>query len=295
MKKLLLIVALCTVAFGSKAQIPTLNNLADSLSYFIGNTEGAYTGSSIRNRTDNSPKYYNDCEDAMTYIFSIPDSADNRIAALKRAIELRTMIGQMQKQGIAMNPDLFINAFKAGLANTDISMDSLRKQVNMTQEMISRAQTQAKARMEAESKAKTAANEAAGNEYVKALKKKDKKILTTASGLSYKVVKKGKGKGLKPKATDKVKVHYTGKLIDGTVFDSSVERGEPAIFTVNQLIPGFTEGLQLMTPGSKYTFYIPASIGYGERGADDKIAPGSTLVFDVELIEILPEEEKESK
>lgn len=112
----------------------------------------------------------------------------------------------------------------------------------------------------------------------------NKSIYSTKSGLQYKIVKKGNGK--KPKATDRVRVHYTGTLIDGTKFDSSVDRGEPAEFPLNAVIPGWTEGLQLMDEGSKYILYIPYNLGYGEQPVGS-IPPGSTLIFDVELIEIL--------
>lgn len=112
----------------------------------------------------------------------------------------------------------------------------------------------------------------------------NKSIYTTKSGLQYKIVKKGNGK--KPKATDRVRVHYTGTLIDGTKFDSSVDRGEPAEFPLNAVIPGWTEGLQLMDEGSKYILYIPYNLGYGEQPVGS-IPPGSTLIFEVELIEIL--------
>ncbi len=113
----------------------------------------------------------------------------------------------------------------------------------------------------------------------------NKSVYTTTSGLKYRMVKAGNGK--KPKATDRVKVHYTGSLIDGTVFDSSVERGEPITFALNQVIPGWTEGLQLMDEGSKYILYIPYNLGYGEQPAGS-IPPGSTLVFEVDLLEINP-------
>ncbi len=109
-------------------------------------------------------------------------------------------------------------------------------------------------------------------------------IIKTASGLQYEIVEMGTG--AKPVATDRVKVHYTGTLIDGTVFDSSVERGEPIVFALNQVIPGWTEGIQLMPVGSKFRFYIPSELGYGSRSAGALIKPNSVLIFDVELIGI---------
>lgn len=110
-------------------------------------------------------------------------------------------------------------------------------------------------------------------------------VVTTKSGLQYEVLTAGSGKS--PKATDQVRCHYEGRLIDGSVFDSSYQRGEPADFGLNQVIPGWTEGVQLMQEGAKYRFYIPYVLGYGERGAGSSIPPYSTLIFDVELIKVL--------
>lgn len=109
-------------------------------------------------------------------------------------------------------------------------------------------------------------------------------VISTPSGLQYQVLEPGSG-AIHPQATDRVKVHYHGTLIDGTVFDSSVDRGEPITFGLNQVIPGWTEGLQLMVEGEKTRFFIPSNLAYGDRSAG-KIKPGSTLVFDVELIGI---------
>lgn len=114
--------------------------------------------------------------------------------------------------------------------------------------------------------------------------KKNEGIVVTASGLQYKVLTKGNGKT--PTTSDRVTVHYTGKLIDGTVFDSSVQRGTPADFGVTQVIRGWTEALQLMKEGDKWMVYIPYELGYGERGAGASIPPFSTLIFEVELIKV---------
>ena len=108
---------------------------------------------------------------------------------------------------------------------------------------------------------------------------------TTASGLKYQVLKQGAGT-VSPSATDTVKVHYHGTLLNGTVFDSSVERNQPISFPLNRVIPGWTEGLQLMKAGSKYKFWIPGSLAYGERGSPPTIGANATLVFEVELIEV---------
>ena len=117
---------------------------------------------------------------------------------------------------------------------------------------------------------------------------KNEGIMVTESGLQYKVLVEGTGE--KPAETDRVRVHYTGTLIDGTKFDSSVDRGEPAEFRLRGVIPGWTEGLQLMPVGSKYMFYIPYQLGYGERGAGATIKPFSALIFEVELLAIVPQE-----
>lgn len=114
---------------------------------------------------------------------------------------------------------------------------------------------------------------------------KNPDVVTTASGLQYIVIQEGEGE--KPSATDQVKVHYHGTLVNGNVFDSSVDRGEPVTFPVNGVIPGWVEALQLMSPGAKYKLFIPSDLAYGERGAGQMIGPGETLIFEVELLEVI--------
>lgn len=130
-------------------------------------------------------------------------------------------------------------------------------------------------------KEKAAANLKAGQDFLEANKVKPG-IVTLPSGLQYEVLVEGSGP--KPLATNKVTCHYHGTLIDGTVFDSSVRRGQPATFPLNAVIKGWTEGLQLMPAGSKWRFYIPPHLGYGDRQVSAQIGPNSTLIFDVELL-----------
>lgn len=130
------------------------------------------------------------------------------------------------------------------------------------------------------------ATEVAQKENAKVLEAhgKEEGVHTTASGLQYKIIKEGEG--AQPAATDEVTVHYTGKLLDGTVFDSSVNRGEPATFPLNRVIPGWTEGVQLMKEGAKYEFMIPSDLAYGPQGIPNAIPPHSILIFEVELIKV---------
>lgn len=124
----------------------------------------------------------------------------------------------------------------------------------------------------------------AGEDFLAENAKKDG-VVVLPSGLQYTVLTEGTG--AQPKATDQVKCHYEGRLIDGTVFDSSYQRGEPAVFPLNGVIAGWTEGVQLMKEGAKYRFFIPYNLAYGERGAGNSIPPYAALVFDVELIKVM--------
>lgn len=131
---------------------------------------------------------------------------------------------------------------------------------------------------------KLAENKRLGGEFL-AANKTEEGVIELPSGLQYKVLQEGTGT-IHPTATDKVKVHYEGKLLDGSVFDSSVKRGKPISFALNQVIPGWTEGVQLMVVGEATRFFIPSGLAYGDRGAGGAIPPGATLIFDVELLGI---------
>ncbi|HHS96231.1 MAG TPA: FKBP-type peptidyl-prolyl cis-trans isomerase [Phaeodactylibacter sp.] len=177
-----------------------------------------------------------------------------------------------------------LNAKDLSLAISDV-LDGKETMVNPNQanQIVMQYQQQKNAEREAQNAKKFAKNKEEGTAFLEKNKLR-KEVTTTASGLQYEVLKQGDG--AKPSATDRVKVHYHGTLIDGTVFDSSLERGQPATFGVNQVIQGWVEGLQLMNVGSKYKFYIPYNLAYGERSAGTKIGPFSTLIFEVELLGI---------
>lgn len=170
------------------------------------------------------------------------------------------------------NIDLFMKAFEAAVSNAPVLMtpDETVNFLNAYEKRIKERENADRIKL--------------GESFLAENAKRDG-VHTTASGLQYQVVKMGEGP--KPLSTDKVKVHYEGTLLDGTKFDSSIDRGKPAEFPLNRVIKGWTEGLQLMPVGSKFTFYIPYQLGYGAQGAGNLIKPYSTLVFEVELLEIV--------
>lgn len=172
-----------------------------------------------------------------------------------------------------------------GDLNFDALIEGLKKQHNgeETAMTLEEADATIKAYQQKVASEKAAAAAAEGEAYM-AENKAREGVMVTDSGLQYEVLTEGDGP--KPAVTDTVRVHYVGTLIDGTEFDSSVARGEPAEFGLNGVIPGWTEGLQLMNTGSKYRFVIPSDLAYGERGAGGAIGPGATLIFEVELLEI---------
>ncbi|PWH84478.1 peptidylprolyl isomerase [Algibacter marinivivus] len=176
--------------------------------------------------------------------------------------------------------DLFIQGFTNALDSTDILLDEAEAQ-KVVRAYFQKKQQEEMAKRQEEAKA----NKEAGEKFLAENKTKDG-VQTTESGLQYIVLKEGTGE--KPTTASKVKVHYHGTLIDGTVFDSSVDRGEPTEFGVTQVIKGWTEGLQLMKEGAKYKFFIPSDIAYGANPRPGgKIKANAALIFDVELLEIV--------
>ncbi len=179
-----------------------------------------------------------------------------------------------QQPGLTLDAKAFAIGFEDALADQKLRLDE-----KVIQAAMQEVQKRAQAKMEEMARTNlTTANDFLAKNKAKA------GVKTTASGLQYEVLKKGAG-GAKPKTTSKVRVHYHGTLVDGTVFDSSVQRGQPIEFAVNGVIPGWTEGLQLMSAGDKFKFYVPPGLAYGPRG-NQRIPPNSALVFEVELLAI---------
>ncbi|MBQ3960703.1 MAG: FKBP-type peptidyl-prolyl cis-trans isomerase [Muribaculaceae bacterium] len=192
----------------------------------------------------------------------------------------------MDKLSYALGLSMGQNFKGSGVAklNIDDFADALRAvyddtEKKMTYDEAKQVVTEFFTNLEAEARAN---NERLGKEFLENNKKQEG-VKVTASGLQYQIVKEGTG--IKPGPNDVVTVHYTGRLIDGTVFDSSVERGEPATFAVGQVIPGWVEGLQMMNEGSAWRFFIPSELAYGSHGTGP-IQPNSTLIFDVQLIKV---------
>jgi FKBP-type peptidyl-prolyl cis-trans isomerase FklB len=186
--------------------------------------------------------------------------------------------GDLKRQGVGVNPELMVKGVQDAMGGKEplMTLEEMQKELVVLKQRIVAAQQ--------EEQKKAAAKNLAEGEAFLAENAKKKGVKTLPSGLQYQVLKEGEG--TPPKATDTVTVQYRGTLIDGTEFDSSYSRGQPATFPLNRVIKGWTEGVQLMKPGAKYKFFIPPNLAYGAHGAGPKIGPESTLIFEVELISV---------
>jgi FKBP-type peptidyl-prolyl cis-trans isomerase FklB len=184
-----------------------------------------------------------------------------------------SIAGNLIQSGVnTVNPEIFLNGFK-DVFKGETPLIHPEEANTILEEFISKVNQD-----------KGSNNREEGLRFL-AENRKKKGVTELPSGLQYEVLKEGEGDI--PKATDKVKCHYHGTLIDGTVFDSSIQRGQPAVFPVNGVIQGWVEALQLMSTGSKWRLYIPSDLAYGSHGAGGAIGPHSTLIFDVELLKII--------
>lgn len=215
-------------------------------------------------------------------------SLETNIDSVSYALGLNTAVRMKADPNAKdINPDLYIQGFVNGVDSTGLLIDA-KEATGIIRKYFQEKQQEQMKQREAEMEKKAAVDNAdykKENEQFLVDNKTKEGVKTTASGLQYIVVKEGEGES--PKAKDRVKVHYAGAVIDGTEFDSSMG-GDPRTFGVGQVIKGWTEGLQLMKPGAKYKFFIPQELAYGFKGRMPKIKPFSTLIFDVELIEVNP-------
>lgn len=200
--------------------------------------------------------------------FALNDAVDSVSYALSSSIA-----GNLKTQGVdSISEEAFLKGLQHAMSDDSLFLTAQQSNAYLREYFNTMQERKAK---EAKEKAAAFFDELKENEAIK----------FTESGLHYEILEEGEGK--KPKASDKVKVHYHGTLTNGEVFDSSVERGVPSEFGLNRVIKGWTEGLQLMKEGSKFKFYIPSELGYGERGSGQSIGSNEILIFEVELIEVL--------
>ncbi len=254
----------------------------DSVSIYLGKQFGGGLSSEIKNAPEDLQKKLDKqriiagvemilCSDTADYGF---------VQGLQVGMQLNAIMGQF-KDGANFNRAELLKAFKETLLadSVDLNADrnTLDRLMNKVQERMLAAREEAKQKDPV-----AIQNKIAGADFINRVLAENKDAVKTESGLVYVVTKAAKGE--KPVATDRVKVKYEGKLIDGTVFDKNEEGTE---FMVTGVIPGFSEGLQLMEKGSKYTFYIPGDIAYGINGAGAQIGPNATLIFEVELLDII--------
>jgi FKBP-type peptidyl-prolyl cis-trans isomerase FklB len=198
----------------------------------------------------------------------------------KASYSIGVSIGKnLKDQKVEINTDILVKGLLD--AYTGAKTQLTEKEMG---DVLTQFQQEIMAKAQEEAAKKGGENKSKGEKFLAENKNKPG-VKTTPSGLQYSVISEGTGP--KPTASSTVKVHYTGKLIDGTTFDSSVDRGEPVEFPLNGVIKGWTEGVQLMSKGAKYKFYIPSELAYGDRGAGNAIGPNETLVFEVELLDIV--------
>ena len=280
----------CSQAGGS---LENQKTYADSLSYVIGSAQGDYFLKTIETiPSPDKEKFSKD--DFLRGVKEVLMADTNKVGyfyGVQIALQLNQNLVAMSRSGVDVDRALLYKQFAASFSADSVSDEQVEKNNELLGTLMNLARTkmlekqradQEKARTEMQAKADE--NEKAGKAFIEDLKAKDNTIKTTDDGLSYKVEKQGEG--AMPTDNDNIMVKYTGKLIDGTVFDSS---DEAVPMNLNRVIRGFSEGLKMMNKGSKYTLYIPGDLAYGMQGTPDgSIPPMSTLIFEVEVTDIEP-------
>lgn len=300
MKKILFACAIAAMSMGAMTSCDKASEGSDNFADSVANAYGELNGNMLVNYLNNIPEEQkanmskDDLLRGIKDVIMLNDSTDaGYMTGLQIGMELHNVISQIEaNSGVKLNRKVVYEALVNGAKADSVPQEKLMMLQGQFQILMQRvdqmAQAHMQAKMEAEAKAKAESPEAkanaeAGKKYLADLKAKDKDVKETADGLMYKVVKEGTGES--PAAGSNVKVIYTGKLIDGTEFDSS--NGQPVEMNLDQLIPGFSEGVKLMKKGGKYTLYIPAELAYGPNG-QGPIPAMSTLVFDIELVDFGP-------
>ncbi len=288
MKKILF-AALAAVAFmGTACKECTGDSCAtkgaanDSLSAAY----GTYVGAVISNEMS-SPEADKDAfVKGFKQVMASKDDQNTRYG-MQVALQILNEINQLSDDGVVIDKTAVMKAFLATYKSDSLSVNDIRNAQSTFRKMFEDAQHQAALAAQNASATTMDANKAAGAEYVAKLAGEDPSVVTLPSGLVYKVEKAGE-EGTNPDETATVRVHYIGRHLDGRVFDSSVERGEPAVFNLQGVVPGFREGLMQLGKGGKATLYIPGELAYGANGAPQAgIQPNEMLVFDVELLDVM--------
>lgn len=302
MKKIIMAFGIAGIALGFAActgsttgSTATGENAAfvDSLSEISGELNGAMFAKNIETLPEADQKRFNKTEflKGLKEVYLTDTNNMSYILGLQIGLNMLQQQRMMDQNGVATNRDKFYSSFSKNFKPDSIPAETLAAIQNQmqilqgkAQQIMSAEQQRKQAEMLQKQEAENKANMEAGKKYVDELKAKDAEIKTTDDGLSYKVLKQGTG----ATATDddRVVVRYTGKLIDGEVFDSN----DSIAFSPRGVVPGFAEGLKMMNKGSKMTLYIPGDLGYGVQGGGEKIKPGATLVFDVEVLDIIKRE-----
>lgn len=262
--------------------------LSDSISTYYGRMVGGYVLADFDRfgEEHHTPQVKEDIIKGVRMAFA-NNGSEGTLIGLQVGMRMISELKSLEEQGVEVDRDATLKEFIRNFSADSINTDGLQEASALYSGMMQRVEAVAQARREAEAaKAPEAIqNELSGKAFVDKAKAADPAIKTTDSGLSYKIENPGDTARINAGST--IKLNYTGRLIDGTVFDSSEQHGGPATFSVGGVIPGFREGLMMLGNGGKATFYIPANLGYGVNGVPQAgIGPNSTLVFDVEILEV---------